>query len=517
VIQPRSRSSPTWTALFSLAVMGGIGAAPPGPAVDSARPANEVCAENSEPFIDLGAALRLAGVSNPQILIARQRISEAVALRQFAAAQVLPTLQFGTSYDQHSGPLQQSNGNILNVQRSSLYFGAGASAVTAGSVSIPGVMWNLNVSQTIYAFLQARQVVEQRRFGSRAIENEMLRQVANAYLDLLGAEGRRSVAAMTRQDAADVLRTTESYVTANLGRKADRDRAATEFEQSEAALRQAEGDVLLASARLARLLNLDPSLRLHSAEANLVPLPVVPEPIPLCELLAIALLNRPELAEQRAAVREALLGWQAAKVLPFSPNILIGLSSGGEGGGSDLVAAPPGSTAFAEGAPRFGKFSQRMDFDVVAFWTLQNLGVGNAALLRAERAKLNTANLRMLLVFDQVRAEVANAHARVHVRLARIASTEQATKTSMVAFTEDAARMRGMVGKAPGRAVRPIELLDSLRLVSSSRYEYVRAIVEYNQAEVDLYVALGQPPADVLARPVPANFEKDARPASTDR
>ena len=188
-------------------------------------------------------------------------------------------------------------------------------------------------------------------------------------------------------------------------------------------------------------------------------------------------------------------------MLPFSPNVIIGLSSGGEGGGSDLVASPPGSGTFAEGAPRFGKFSQRLDFDVIAYWTLQNLGVGNAAIIKAERAKLNTANLRMLLVLDQVRAEVADAHARVHVRLARIASTEQATKTSMVAFTEDAARMRGMVGKAPGRAVRPIELLDSLRLVSSSRYEYVRAIVDYNQAEVDLLSQCRRPMVRDQCRP----------------
>src|SRR5579883_2322882 len=40
--------------------------------------------------IDLASALRLAGVENPQILIARQRVVEAMALRQLAAAQILP-------------------------------------------------------------------------------------------------------------------------------------------------------------------------------------------------------------------------------------------------------------------------------------------------------------------------------------------------------------------------------------------------------------------------------------------
>ena len=36
-----------------------------------------------------------------------------------------------------------------------------------------------------------------------------------------------------------------------------------------------------------------------------------------------------------------------------------------------------------------------------------------------------------------------------------------------------------------------------------SRYAYLDAIVDYNRGQFELYVALGQPPANVLARPVP--------------
>src|SRR5438067_7607850 len=57
--------------------------------------------------IDLSSALRLAGVANPEILLARERVVEAVAIRQLAAAQLLPNLNAGTSIDLHHGPLQQ--------------------------------------------------------------------------------------------------------------------------------------------------------------------------------------------------------------------------------------------------------------------------------------------------------------------------------------------------------------------------------------------------------------------------
>src|SRR6516165_1454214 len=41
--------------------------------------------------IDLPSALRLAGVQNPEILLAQQRVEEAAAFRQLAAAQILPS------------------------------------------------------------------------------------------------------------------------------------------------------------------------------------------------------------------------------------------------------------------------------------------------------------------------------------------------------------------------------------------------------------------------------------------
>src|SRR5262249_29475016 len=88
--------------------------------------------------IDLAAALQMAGVQNAEILLARERVTEAVALRQLAAAQILPSINAGTSVNVHTGPLQRSNGEILKVNRGSMYVGLGASAVGAGTVTIPG-------------------------------------------------------------------------------------------------------------------------------------------------------------------------------------------------------------------------------------------------------------------------------------------------------------------------------------------------------------------------------------------
>jgi hypothetical protein len=175
--------------------------------------------------IDLYSALRLAGEQNPQVLIAQQRVVEAVALRQLAAAQFLPTLNLGTNFDGHWGVLQQPNGNILSVRRDALFVGAGANAVGTGTLSIPGVVWSLNVSESIYNYLISQTGVERSALDNRATEQDVFLNVALAYTELVRAEGARSVAILTRNDARELARITAAYLETGEGRKADADRA----------------------------------------------------------------------------------------------------------------------------------------------------------------------------------------------------------------------------------------------------------------------------------------------------
>ena len=437
--------------------------------------------------IDLNTALRLAGVENPQLNLARQRVVEAAAFRMLAAAQILPTLNYGTNYDSHTGPLQQSNGNILSVNRSAVYVGAGANAVAAGTVNIPGIFLSGNVSQMIFAYLTTRQVVVQRQFGATAARNQVFLQVALAYSELIRAEGIRAVSLQARDEAREVARLTADYAITGQGRQADADRAATELARREGEVLASEGTILTASAELCRVLNLDPSIRLHPTDAYIVPMPIVPDSQPLFELIALGLLRRPELGERRAAIREAFLALEGSKVLPFSPTVLMGFSSGGFGGGSNLVR------------PVFGSMSGRTDADVVAYWTLQNMGVGNVALIKTARARLGVTQFQEVAVLNQVRADVATAYARTHARFAQIGTTEAAVRASQRGFKED----YDLTIEQTGRKVLPIELLNNFRLLNQARREYLDVIVDYNRAQFELYVALGQPPADALARPVP--------------
>jgi outer membrane protein TolC len=490
-------------------------AAPPATApkpvpVRPPEPPPNTILQPGETPIDLGTALRLAGAENPDLLLARERVSEVTAVRQLAAAQLLPNLNLGGNYDLHRGPLQQSTGNVLSVHRDALYLGLGASAVAAGTVTIPGLNYNLNVGEAWFGFLRTRQLVAAVGANARAIENDVLLRVCLAYMELLRAAGRRSIAERNRADVAEIARLTAVYATAGQGRQADADRARVELRRRDSEFTQAEADLLTASARLAQLLNLDPSTRLKPIDGWVVPAPVVPDPVPLANLIAIALTQRPELAARRAEIRESLYALSSAKLLPFSPNVILGFSAGGFGAGSDVASTPPGvlqPNGERMVFPRFSNLDGRTDLDVVVFWTFRNLGVGNVALVRAADSRVRQSRLREVETLNRVRVEVAEAHARVAARFAQIDYAEKAVRASQEGYREDLARIRGGQGL-------PLEVLDSVRLLSRSRFEYLDSIIDYNRAQFQLWVALGRPPANCLARPVPPELvpPPDANP-----
>ena len=296
-----------------------------------------------------------------------------------------------------------------------------------------------------------------------------------------------SLAILTRNDIGEVARLTAANAKTGQGRQADANRAASELAQREQDVAGAEARRLQASHRLCELLNLDTTTRLQPVESQVVPEPVVPTRIPLAELIATALLHRPELSARRTAVKAALLELRSAKLLPFSPTVLGGFSDGVFGGGSSIGSS--------EGLPRFDNFADRSDVDVVVYWTLRNLGLGNKALIDAARAA------RRVAVGGDGGARPRASGSRHRVRpLASPFCRNRHAGAGRAAGNEcDAggpARIRGQQGL-------PIELLDSLRQAGTARTDYLNAIIGFDEAEFQLYVALGAPPADTLARPVP--------------
>ncbi|MDG3008365.1 TolC family protein [Paludisphaera mucosa] len=447
-------------------------AAPPPPG-DFEAPS--IPPKDSEFAIDLTAALRLAEAENPLIAEARQRIGEAAAALQGAQVLLLPSLNLGTTYHNHLGNLQRSSGRILDLREQSLYFGGGSDVFAASTVEVPAVSIFSPLTDAVFEPLAARQQVVRTRFDARATANSILLEVSQQYFELMATEAFLRVRRETAEQGTEVARLTRAYADAGEGRDADAERAATELSLIVVEVRQAEEEAAVAAARLAHRLHLDQAVRIRPIAPAAEVVTIVDPARTLPELLEAALAGRPEVGARSAAIDAAEYRHKQEQFRPLLPTLWVGFSAGGFGGGG----SPFGT--------QLGNFGGRSDFDVSLFWTVRNLGMGNLSLQRRREAEVGQAVGERARTIAEVRAEVASAYASVAASRRQVDVTAFQLASAEKGFREDLDRIRSTVG-------RPIEVVNSLQLLNNARIARIRAVTDYNQAELRLFVALGSPP-----------------------
>jgi outer membrane protein TolC len=431
--------------------------------------------------IDLATALRLADAGNPTIAAARMMILEALALQLTARTLLVPSLNAGASYHGHDGVLQRSSGRVFALSAQSLYLGAGARTVAAESLTFPGVSIWSPLTDAWFEPLVARQRLNGARWGAQATANDILLDVAVLHLELLGNASILEAQRLSEREFHELYRLTNDYAKAGEGREADAHRARAQWARRRALAQQAEALLAVTAARLANRLNLDPSIRLEPVGGPLVPLYLIDLEAPQAALIGIALRQRPDIRARSAAVGQAEARLKEEIGRPLLPSLWLGFSGGAFGGGSNRVP------------PLVGNFAGRTDFDVRVYWTLLNLGAGNLALIKERRAELGQAVAEQARVINRARDEVSASLASALAARNEIDVARRELASAELAFRQDLERTM-FRGAGRPRDVLPIELLNSLNLLASARVNLVRALVRFDQAQFQLWVALGSPP-----------------------
>ncbi len=451
-----------------------MGPTPPLPTPAATTP--PTIPQSAAPFpIDLSAALRLADNQNPVIGEARTLILGALAERQAARALLLPYLNTGTSYHDHTGPLQRSNGAILQVTQQNLYVGSGAFATAANPVAIPGVNIFSPLTDAIFSPLAAQQRVVGARFNASDTANKVLLEVASLYIDLIGAEAILEARRITAAESDRVADQVAAYAATGQGRKSDANRAEADRRLFQVAIQRAEERVAVASAVLAQRLNLDPSAQLRPIAGPLEPIELINPEISPDELIRAAVARRPDLAAREALVAQADYRVQQEKLRPLLPTIWLSFSGGAFGGGSNMTATPLGS------------FAGRTDFDVRVYWTVLNMGAGNLSLIKQRKAQAGQAMADRSVVINQIRAEVAASRAESLAFREQVVNARNGLRSAEDGYRQDQTRLRESLSL-------PIEALDSLRLLSDARVSLIEAITRANRTQFALFVSLGAPP-----------------------
>jgi outer membrane protein TolC len=460
---------PAWATPPAARLTGSIEAGSDSPAApaESAQPSAEA-PPNALP-IDLPAVLRLTNASNPTIALARARVDEAFNRFREARSYWLPNLSAAIDYNRHDGTIQNAAGFVFNTNKQNLFYGAGAAFT-----------WQL--SDAIYGPLVARQLMQAQSAAARAVDNDVQLDAALAYLDLLRVYGQLAINAETLAKAEEMQQRAVSAERNGLGKTpADANRARTETDIRRQQRIDLEGQAAAASARLAQLLFIDPTVDLKPTDPAVLPIALISADSSLDDLLAVALMNRPELAESRSLVQAAIASWRQARVRPYLPRFDFGYSGGDFGGGinSELGSWGPRGDAYGQ-----------------VTWELQHMGFGDLFEARARQAQVAQANFRVSELTAQVGADVTTAYKVAAARARTLQTAQHAVRQAEVLWYRLELAAFGVGG--PARQYDPLEPLLAEQALDQARSQYLTEVIEFNRAQFRLYWALGRPPLDAL-------------------
>jgi outer membrane protein TolC len=428
---------------------------PPSPAPTSSDPMP----------IDLPTALRLVNANSPTIALARDRVREAYLTQRQAELAWLPDLRAGPTYDRHDGRDQNSNGTIFEVSKQNLFING-------------GVELDWNTSELLFGRLAAQRLSEAAQADARAVTSNVQLDVALAYLDLLRVYGEIAIFEDALARAEEMLRNAESAEKAGLSKTtADINRARTEVDLRREREFQLQAEVAVASARLARLLLLRPTVVLKPTDARILPLGLIPDVDKLDDLVSVGLGNRPELQQDRALVAAAMTRWRQAQIGPLIPHLALDYVGGEFGGGVN---------------DQMGDFGARSDGTAEAFWELHNMGAGEVIQSRLRETQANEASLNLVEVQARVAEEVTSAAQSVQASQKSMQSSEQAVVQALETWRRLREASFGLAGAE--HQYDPLQPLIALRDLADARQAYLANVIEYNRSQFRLYWAMGQPP-----------------------
>lgn len=432
--------------------------------------------------INLATALYLSNARSLVIASAQASEQEAAAVLSRADVTWLPNLNVGMDYYRHDGLDQSTDGTMIRDHK--FYFAAGA-----------GVTADFAVTDAIFLPLAARQELSARQFDVETARNDALLDVALAYFDVQQARGVLAGLQDAVEKARDLVAHTEGLAR-NLVAPIEVDRAKAELADLQQQTAVARANWRIASARLTRVLRLNPAAVVMPLEPPQLQVTLVSPQAAVGDLLPVGLANRPELASDRATVAAAAERVRQERYRPFLPSVYVqGVGPGGFYNAGVFGGGPDGGSHVYDG---------RADTELGIVWTLQNMGAGNRALVRQRVAQEQLAAIDFATVQDQVAQEVVQAHAALEAAMVQVPRAMATLNQSAITFQ---GTLKGIATPLAGNVLvtanRPQEAVAALIQLNRAYGIYYAAINDYNRAQFQLYRNLGYPARTLVCdRPV---------------
>ncbi len=183
----------------------------------------------------------------------------------------------------------------------------------------------------------------------------------------------------------------------------------------------------VSSARLTRVLRLNPQAVVVPLEHDHLQVTLIDPARPLPDLHVIALTNRPELASYQALVEAAVARIRREKGRMYLPTVLIN----GFQTPDEMIQAG----IFGLGTnDKLNQWVGRDDVSLQLMWQLEGMGIGNLARIKEQRGEQSKAIIDFFKIQDMVAADVTRAQADLQSAAARVEQADRSLRTGIATF-----------------------------------------------------------------------------------
>lgn len=408
--------------------------------------------------IDLPTALRLAGAQNVDVQIAQAKVYEARAQHLEAQLGFFPWIGASAGFRRHEGNLQRVDGNVFETNKNTYVAGAALNA-------------QLELGESIFASLAAHRLAAAANEALDAERRDRVLEAAAGYFELVRARAAVGIGQETVRIARDFAAQVGHACDEGIAFKGDMYRAEAQAERDAMALRQAQERQRTASAKLSRVLRLDPAVELLPRDTDLAPLSIDDVAAPVQALVAAALEARPELRAagfRRDAAEKAKDG---AVYGPVFPSIGAQAYYGGLGGGT--------------GDPGPKEAEENREYSVNLGWRIGPGGLFDAGRIGTARARADMGEFELERARDEVRRQVVEARERALSLRDQVLIARKALEASRETFRLTDERREFGVGAV-------MEHIQSHQDLDRARLDYANTVAELNKAQYALRWAMGK-------------------------
>jgi outer membrane protein TolC len=451
--------------------------------------------------INLATALRLSDARPLIVAAAQAKVWVAEAELDQAKVLWLPDFNVGFDYIRHDGGGPDFNKGILTTPSTNFFYGGAGLWGNAYGI--------IDLTNALYQPLAARQVLNSRHWDIQSAKNDALLETADAYFQVHQYRGIYASVLYTVDRGHDLV-SLINRLSRDLAQGYEVDRAknmVADLQQQAVSARQ---QWRVQSARLTKVLRLDPRAVLEPLEHDHTQITLIDPGRELDDLMPIALTNRPEVASRQALVKAAEIAVRREKARPFIPNFALnGFQTPFEMLQAGIFGIGPNSS--------LNQWSGRADISLQPLFQLHNLGFGNLAAIKAQRGQQSLAIIDYFDSQDRVAEEVNQAHADLQSAAVRVFQAERALRTGIITYngSVEGLKQTSRFGDVLVLVSRPQEAVYALQLMQKAFDEYFTTVAEYTRAQFRLFHALGYPAREIAElRPPGQTLPVDtARPA----